>query len=152
MNYNISRRVSLFSLVAGLLVSSCAGTRQMRLPNLSAAEMLNLLKSAPSTSALIDAVGWGGVVFSFDYNNPDSSYPPFRRPKDEWSRLHIFSRPDLLDRTYRGMEMRSFAFYYNQPINPTSGMIAIFSDENGNIVGWLYSKTLVGHESEAMLR
>lgn len=151
VDWNVTRRAGLSSLAAGLIASSCAGTGRAHRSRYSAADMLDVLARVQTISTLTSAMGWGGVLHQFDHDDPENSYHPFRRPKGEWARLHVFSRSDLLDRVSRGTEMRTFSFYYNQPMNPTSGMIAVFSDDTGNIIGWLYSRTLVGHEREAML-
>lgn len=46
--------------------------------------------------------------------------------------------------------MVSFEFLFNQPMNPSRGRLFVCVDENDRIIGWLYSKALVGHEREAM--
>jgi len=45
--------------------------------------------------------------------------------------------------------MLLYGFKFGDSLNPTIGALYVCIDKDGRIVGWMYIKTLEGHETEA---
>lgn len=101
-------------------------------------------------SEFVERLGRSGTILYFAHDDPGNIYPPFTYGRGRWDRLYVSNPPSLMQEIAIGTKMVSFEFLFNQPLNPTSGRLFVCVDGNDRIIGWLYSKTLVGQEREAM--
>ena len=63
--------------------------------------------------------------------------------------LVVTTPPDLLDTLPIGTLLILYGFQYGSALNPTGGTLLVCIDATDRIVGWMYSKSLSGYESEA---
>jgi hypothetical protein len=134
----------------GLFSASCVSAGPAYGRKVSFQDTLVTLNSVTTLSEFESAIGRSGFVNYFAHDDEDNSYRGFRNGRDYWNKLYISNPPGLMQIIAPRTRMINFEFLFNQPINPTSGRLFVCVDGNDRIIGWLYSRTLVGHEREAM--
>jgi hypothetical protein len=146
----ISRRTWLGTAAAGWLTSACA-SHPGRSWHGSLAQVLNILPSIGTAPEFIEEFGepYDRKVFSHD--DPDNDYFPNRYPRDAWKRAEVATPPDLIDALPIGTGMLLYHFKYGSALNPSGGLLFICVDATDRVVGWFYSRDLIGYESEARL-
>lgn len=151
-DFEMSRRQSILGALVGCFSSSCASADAYPEPMISFHDATLILQKSVNFSDFIRQTQLEYTPLSFTHDDPDNYYPPFQRSRDSWERLNISNPPGIIQRIEVGTRMMKVEFLFNQPLNPTSGRLFVIVDENDRIIGWLYSRTLVGHEREAMPR
>lgn len=148
--FSLTRRGGIAFTLSGLIVTSCVNADVLSYPRISFADTLSMLHSVSTFSEFVEMLGRSGTILHFAHDDLGNIYPPFTYGRDRWERLFISNPQGLMQRIEVGTRMYGFNFLHNQPLNPTSSQLFVCVDDNDRIIGWLYSRSLVGHEREAM--
>lgn len=64
--------------------------------------------------------------------------------------MDVSTPADLIDKVPSGTQALLYYFrYLSSAINPTRGGLQVLIGDNDRVVGWTYSRSLIGHENEA---
>ena len=138
----IGCRKWLGAVIFAWLSAGCVGTPRAAQPTL--AQVLLVLPSIATGAQFVERFG---APFSHEPLKPLRALD-----RDLWKGMDASSPPDLLDSLPVGTEIRLYYFLYrNSPINPTRGSLKIMTDENDRLIGWAYTKSLIGYEAQAYL-
>jgi hypothetical protein len=134
-------------------MASCAlePTKRPRLTFDGALQVLPTLKNVPT---LIEAMGEPDFRIRYDHDNPaDNSVFRNRMPLASWKAHEVTSPPGLLDTLPVGTTIFQYEFVLQvDAINPWVDFMEVCVNEDGRIVGWMYSDSFVGREKTAKLR
>jgi hypothetical protein len=76
-----------------------------------------------------------------------------RESLDDWKQGLISNPIGLIDTLPIGTKILGYIFEYGPLVlNPTRGALLVCIDGNGRVIGWMYSKELVGIEEKAGLK
>jgi hypothetical protein len=138
--------------MCALLASSCALQASNR-PRMSLASALQLLPTLSNASDLTEKMGEPDSKGSFNHDDPTSTDYLNRQSLDLWRQLVVATPERLLDTLPVGTKLFDYTFVAQwDAINPWTGELEVCVDDNDRIVGWMYSRSLVGIESKAPLR
>jgi len=90
----------------------------------------------------------------FNHDDPaDKSVYINRMPLASWKELEVATPTGLLDTLPIGTKLFSYTFVGQwDAINPWTEQLLVCVDDSGQVVGWMYAKSLVGIENKASLR
>lgn len=145
---SVTRRTGILSVLMGVFSVSCITPDPSYGLRISFQDSLEILRSVTTLSEFMSATGLGGVRRRIRFDDANDNY--FNWSRNTWEQLHTSSPSDLLQEIPVGTMIVSFQFTFNQPLNPTSAQLYVCVDENDRVIGWFYSRSLIGHEREAM--
>lgn len=131
-------KVGAIGMVLSSLLTGCVWTHsnQWRLP-----AVLDILKEVKTEQQLVSRIGPPHLETTFNPGSPYDSYGGNRLSKDSWRRIKYFYPDSLLDTLPIGT--RSLIYDFSYPPSAVGGALAAYIDDQGNIVGWSYSKSLI---------
>jgi hypothetical protein len=120
---------------------------------MSLAQVLLLLPSLATASDLIEKFGEPDSRVTFNHDDSSSDNYLNRQSLGFWKGIGVSTPPLLFDTLPVGTRMLTYTFEYGPMVlNPTAGGLTVCIDDHNRIVGWFYSKALVGIEKEASFR
>lgn len=93
-----------------------------------------------------------GTPTGIDYLNPGQQKDEYALnwlKREDWNKYQQFYPPMLIDKLPSGTKIINYDFSY--PVARTGGALLIYINSDGRILGWSYSKSLVGLEEKAVL-
>jgi hypothetical protein len=114
-------------------------------------QVLTLMPSIATGQEVIDKFGPPSATETFNHDDRGNKYFPNRYPIDLRKDAEIATPPDLIDTLAIGTELLLYRFEYGSTINPSKDILTICIDKSGEVMGWMYDRGVVGHESEYFL-
>ncbi len=135
----------------GWLTSACA-SKPVR-PRLRLARALELLPSMRTAAEVTAKLGEPDDRGCFNHDDPTNTSYLNRQSRDFWKQIAIAAPIGFIDILPIGTKMLEYDFSYAPlGLNPFVGVILVCIDNNDRVIGWMYSKELVGIEDKASLK
>jgi hypothetical protein len=109
-------------------------------PKLTLKSVLGLLPSAGTEADVIGKIREPNAIRRFNPGDTEDAYALNTIGRKGWADMLIFEPPALLDSLPLGTKMLVYTFGYHP--QRLAGVLLVFVDAKGQILGWSYSREL----------
>jgi hypothetical protein len=131
------------ALMLGKLLTGCTDltpSRPGREPKIPFGKAQEMLPSIHTVAELNARFGPAHGMEVFDPGDPQHSTGLNRTPRERWRDVQVFIPPTLIDTLPLGTRMIVNRFMNRAEYPAVSGTLIAYVDEQGNILGWSYSR------------
>lgn len=125
-------------MILSSLLTACAwsGSNHWKLP-----DVLEILKTTKTERELISRIGPPHLETTFNPGSRNDPYPANVVSRETLKKSTSFDPPSLVDTLPVGTKILVYGFAY--PPSSVGGAVSAYIDDQGNILGWSYSKSLI---------
>jgi hypothetical protein len=138
-------RWPLVTLMMTFSLFACATDKQTKRWTL--ADTLKVMQRVTAEQDLLAEIGEPHKVDRFNPGTPGDPYPPNWSSRERWKNERVFFPDSLIDRLAVGTRIINYGFGATN----VGGGLLVYVDDAGKVLGYSYSKSLVGLETEARM-
>lgn len=141
------RALLVLTVLFGFLPSCMARSGK---PKRTFAHIVKLMPALSTEEQVISQIRAPDGTYAFNPGNLDDPYAANWAKREDWPKEQVFRPSSLINNLPVGTKMLVYSFSYHPA--RTGGNLIVYIGKRGEVLGWSYSKSLVGLENDAVLR